>query len=67
MSPHMLHTITHKTTSFGGHKSINLSTNLGTTLDVGFRVCHYDTFSKVLDIPSEWMASRKKLTMLVKR
>jgi hypothetical protein len=61
----MFLTISHKTTSFDGHKSIYLSMNLGTTLDVWFWVSHYDTFRKVLDVLSEWMVKREELTMLV--
>jgi len=67
MSPHMFLTITHKTTSFVGHESIYLSMNLGTTPNVGFRVCHCNTFCKVLDVLSEWMFRREELTMLVER
>jgi hypothetical protein len=63
MSPH----ISLKTTSFDGHESIYLSMNLGTTLDVRFRVSHCDTFHKVLDVLSEWMVRREELTMLVER
>jgi hypothetical protein len=46
----MFLTISHKTTSFDGHESIYLSMNLGTTLDVRFRVSQSDTFRKVLDV-----------------
>jgi hypothetical protein len=67
MSPHMFLTISHKTTSFDGHESIYLSMNLGTTLDVQFRVSHCDTFRKVLDVLSKWMVRREELTMLVER
>ena len=31
------------------------------------RVCHFDTFRKVLDVLSEWMVRREELMMPVKR
>jgi hypothetical protein len=67
MSPHMFLTISYKTTSFIGHESIYLSTHLSTTLHVRFRVCHCDTFHKVLDVLFEWMVRREELTMPVEQ
>jgi hypothetical protein len=66
MSPHVFLTIPHKSTTFWiGHESIYLSMNLGNSDHLRCRVCHYDTFSKVLDVLSEWMLKREELTMFV--
>jgi hypothetical protein len=68
MSAHVFLTIPHKTTIFLiGHKSIYLSINLGTSHHLRWRVFHYDTFHKVLDVLSEWMVKREELTMFVER
>jgi hypothetical protein len=61
----MLLTISHKTTILVGHESIYLSMNLGTSPQVWFRVCHFDTFRKALDVSSEWMVKREELMMFV--
>jgi hypothetical protein len=61
-------TIPHKTTTFLiGHESIYMSMNLGTSHYLRWRVFHYDTFRKVLDVLSEWMVKREELTMFVER
>jgi hypothetical protein len=50
MCPHMLLTISHKTTFCIGHEPIYLLTNFGTSHRCRRAVCHYDTFRKVLDV-----------------
>jgi hypothetical protein len=66
MSPHVFLTIPHKTTTFWiGHESICMSMNLSTSDHLRCRDCYYDTFSKVLDVLSEWMLKRKELMMFV--
>jgi hypothetical protein len=64
----MLQTISHKTTFFLiDHESIYLSMNLGTSHHPWCRFCQYDTFYKVLNVLSEWMVKRQKLSMFVER
>jgi hypothetical protein len=63
----MLLTISHKITILVGHESIYLSMNLGTSPQVRFRVYHFDTFHKALDVFSEWMVKREELMMFVER
>jgi hypothetical protein len=50
MCPHMLLTISHKTTFCIGHEPIYLVPNFGTSHRCRWAVCHYDTFRKVLDV-----------------
>jgi hypothetical protein len=64
----MLNTIPHETNSiFLGDKTIYLSKNLGASHLLWFRVCHYDTFRKVLNVSSECMVRRVELSMFVER
>jgi hypothetical protein len=41
--------------------------NLDTSHHLWCRVCHFDTFRKVLDVLSEWMVKREELAMSAKR
>jgi hypothetical protein len=50
MCPHMLLTISHKTTFWVGHEAIYLLKNFGTSQYCRWAVYHYETFSKVLDV-----------------
>jgi hypothetical protein len=50
MGPHMLLTISHKTTFWIDHETMYLLTNFGTSHHCRWAVCHYDTFRKVLDV-----------------
>jgi hypothetical protein len=50
MCPHMLLTISHKTTLCIGHEPIYLLTNFGTSHRCRWAVFHYNTFRKVLDV-----------------
>jgi hypothetical protein len=68
MSPHMLLTISHEPTIFCiDPESIYLIMNLGTSHHLWCRVCNHDTFSKVLDVSSEWMLNREELSMFIER
>jgi hypothetical protein len=41
--------------------------NLGTSHNMGLRVCHYNTFGKVLDVFSKWVVKGEELSMLAER
>jgi hypothetical protein len=60
----MLNTIYHETNFvFIGDETIYLSKNLGASHLLRFRVCHYGTFRKVLNVLSECMVTREELLM----
>jgi hypothetical protein len=67
MSPEMLLTVSLKATLWFDHETIYVLTNHGTGLDRRCKVCHRDTFGKVLDVSSEWMVKRQELSVFVER
>jgi hypothetical protein len=58
MGPEMLLTISLKVTLWFDHETIYVPTNLGAGLNRRCKLCHCDTFGKVLTVQSEWMVKR---------
>jgi hypothetical protein len=54
----MLLTVSLKATLWFDHKTIYIPTNFGAGHDRRCKLCHGDTFGKILAIQSEWMVKR---------